>query len=196
MPTAQSKQYLTAYYIKYDAHKHSGLRAPTQSGRELSMSSWAGYPLYAEDVGEISGIPKGCRLDDRTLAVVIEKSGSTKKRSLNAKWPTEFDTNDMIKARRMPLGFAAKMYVNEGDLDRNGDAATRAGWYYKWFRGLHLLCGLEGQEQYLHRPVWEFKLKNTWYFDKNFRCVYQEDERGPLARENFNRVIGTQHRRG
>ncbi len=68
VPTAQSKQYLTAYYIKFDAQKHSGVRPPTKSGRELSLSSWACYPLFAEDVSEISGIPKGCRLDDRTLA--------------------------------------------------------------------------------------------------------------------------------
>lgn len=42
----------------------------------------------------------------------------------------------MIKARRMRLGFAAKMHVKVGDIDRNGKKATRAGWYYKWYREL------------------------------------------------------------
>ena len=42
----------------------------------------------------------------------------------------------MVKASRMPLGYAAKMYIQVGDIDRNGRAATQAGWYYKWYRGL------------------------------------------------------------
>ena len=99
--------------------------------------------------------------------------------------------NGMIKARRMPLGFAAKIYVQVGDIDRNGHAATQAGWYYKWYRGLHLLYGLEGQGEYKHRPDWERELSNTWYFDQDFRCVFQEEEHGPLAREQCDSVIGT-----
>lgn len=54
-----------------------------------------------------------------------------------------------------------------------------------------MLCGLEGEGDYLHRPSWEYELTNKWYFDVGFRCVFQEDERGPLAQENFNTVIGT-----
>ena len=100
--------------------------------------------------------------------------------------------NGMIKARRMPLGFAAKIYVQVGDIDRNGHAATQAGWYYKWYRGIRLLCGLEGQGEYKHRPDWERELSNTWYFDQDICCVFQEEEHGPLAREQFDSMIGTE----
>lgn len=153
------------------------------------MTQWKGYPLFAEEIDDTGDIPRGCRLDDGTLAFLVDKYTDRKK--LHTQWPTEIDSNGMIKARRMPLGFAAKMYVQVGDIDRNGHPATQAGWYYKWYRGLHLLCGLEGQEDYKHRPNWERELSNTWYFDQNFRCVFQEKEHGPLAREQFDSVIGT-----
>lgn len=163
-----------------DARKHVHIERPAQSGRELSLGNWAGYPFFAQDTDDVSDIPNGSRLDDYTVALLID-SGNNTGNSLNSIWSTEFDTNGMIKARRMPLGYAAKMYVREGDLDRNGQAATSDGWYYKWYRGLHVLCGLEG----MHRPDWEYELTNTWYFDKNSRCVYQEDERGPMAEDQF-----------
>ena len=62
----------------------------------------------------------------------------------------------------MPLGSSAKFYVNEGDIDRNGLVATESGWYYKWFRGLHLLCGDEGIREYMHRPSWEDVMGGKW----------------------------------
>ena len=36
------------------------------------------------------------------------------------------------------------MYVNGGKMYRNGIAAIQSGWYYRWYRDLHLLCGSEG----------------------------------------------------
>lgn len=46
--------------------------------------------------------------------------------------------------------------------------ALRDGWYYLWFRGLHLLCGEEGREQYTHRPSFEdlYEETVTWELDK------------------------------
>ena len=38
---------------------------------------------------------------------------------------------------------------------------------------------------------WQRELSNTWYFDQNFRRVFQEKEHSPLAREQFDSVIGT-----
>ncbi len=35
----------------------------------------------------------------------------------------------------------------------------------------------------MHRPDWEYKLT---------RCVYQEEERGAMAQDQFNTVIGSQ----
>ena len=70
-------------------------------------------------------------------------------------WPAEFDNNGMVKARRMPLGHAAKMQVTIGEIDRNGVEAVENRWYYKWYRGLHCLCGLQGQDLHKHRSPWE-----------------------------------------
>ena len=55
----------------------------------------------------------------------------------------------------MPLGYAAKIYVEIGDVDRNNSAATKPGSYYKWIRGIHMLCRLEGEAKYRHRPSYE-----------------------------------------
>ena len=188
-PTAHSKKYLTANYLRYDANKHFDIDSPDQTGRELPLSAWVGYPLFTEAFSKTSLVPKGCRLDDRTLAALVESDETTS--HLSTTWSTEIDSRRMIKARRMPLGFAAKMYVNEGNRDRNGQPCTSAGWYYKWYHGLHLLCGLEGQESYLHRPQHEHKLTNTWYFDMAFPCKFQEPEGGPRAQANLDATIGT-----
>lgn len=44
--------------------------------------------------------------------------------------PTEFDRNGMIKSRRMPLGYAAKMYIYKSDKDSKRNEAQEDGWYY------------------------------------------------------------------
>ncbi len=43
-------------------------------------------------------------------------SGNTGRNFLDSIRPTEFDTNGMIKARRMPLGFAAKVCIRQGGI--------------------------------------------------------------------------------
>lgn len=91
----------------------------------------------------------------------------------------------------MPLGYAAKMYVSQGAVDRNGEIATQDGWYYKWYRGLHLLCGEEGINKYQHRPSHEDPLPETWHYDVNFRCVYQEDELEAEETEEVEGRIGS-----
>ena len=85
-------------------------------------------------------------------------------------WPAEFGNNGVVKARRMPPGHAAKMQVTIGDINRNGVEAVENGWYYKWYRGLHCLCGLQRQDLYKHRSPWENQLSSTWYFDMDYRC--------------------------
>ena len=61
----------------------------------------------------------------------IELRRTSNKSILNLSWPSEFDYNGMIKSRHMPLGFAAKIYVREGDVGRNGKKAFKEGWYFK-----------------------------------------------------------------
>ena len=56
-------------------------------------------------------IPNNCRIDDYTVAKLLD-SGMTAK-ALNFKWPMEIDQKKMVKAVRMPLGFAAKMFVKK-----------------------------------------------------------------------------------
>ena len=92
----------------------------------------------------------------------------------------------------MPLGYAAKMHASRGDRDHWGRIKTteQEGWYYKWYRGLHLLCGEEGWAQYKHCPSFEDRLANTWYFDLDFPCVYQDDERGEEETEGVEDSIG------
>lgn len=48
----------------------------------------------------------------------------------------------------MPLGIAAKVYVNVGKTDLIGKVIENGeeGWYYFWWRGVHLLCGKEGMD--------------------------------------------------
>ena len=91
-------------------------------------------------------LPSACRLDDLTIANLIDA------KTLNSKWPVEFDQKKNIKAARMPLGFAAKMWVSEVDTDRHGRvaAADQQGYYYRWYHGIHILCGEEGLDRYRH----------------------------------------------
>lgn len=99
---------------------------------------------------------------------------------LNNRWPAEIDVRGMVKSSRMPLGYAAKEFVEAGYVDRNGHVAKAAeeGWYYLWFRGIHMLCGFEGEDSYQHRPAYEDMLGNLFYFDINFPCRFQEAQRG------------------
>ncbi len=133
-PSRQSKPYTTAYYVEYDATEHLFIERPEQRVRELTQAAWQGYPLFADKIDNNGDIAIGCRLDDRTLTKLIDSENA--KKDLNAAWPTEFDTNGMV---RMPLGFTTKMYVNVGGIDRDGRAA-RAGWYYRWYWKFHLLA--------------------------------------------------------
>ena len=55
----------------------------------------------------------------------------------------------------MPLGYAAKIQIAIGDIDRNGVETVEKVWYYKWYRGLHCLCGLEWKDLYKQRSHWE-----------------------------------------
>ncbi|CAD6592578.1 MAG: hypothetical protein ASARMPREDX12_006254 [Alectoria sarmentosa] len=71
------------------------------------------------------------------------------------------------------LGYAAKIYVSEGDLDRHYHAASseQKGYYYKWHRGIHMLCGEEGIDHYKHRPAFEDLMANIWYFDLDYKSA-------------------------
>ena len=48
------------------------------------------------------------------------------------------------------------------------------------------ICGEEAMETYRHRPSFEDKMLDIWYFDVNFECYIQEEER--LARRSGSSI--------
>lgn len=156
-------RYNTSFYEQYDPTKHS------QSVKELAVGKYNGsykvfnhYLLYsdptttAEEIHD--RIPKrGVRLDDMTVALVLETIASPGK--LHKWWPAEFDHLGMPRATRVPLGYAAKMWVSAGQRDVEGKVATKEdeGYYYLWWKGLQVLMGKEGHDAQLYkiRPSWE-----------------------------------------
>ena len=173
--TESRKRYTTRAYPPYDPDEHDHLVRPSKTN--LIMKDMEGYPLWMEPFGNPELISTACRLDDLTIANLIDYGLETK--TLNERWPVEFDQKGNIRALRMPLGFAAKMYVSAGERDRNGNVATGddEGWYYRWYRGIHLLCGDESLDKYRHRPSHEDRMPDTWYFDLEFKCYIQDLER-------------------
>ena len=175
----------------YNADIHSTWSARDIPSGDIILKDLIGYPLWVNEYTKADEIPTNCRIDDYTAAKLIDEGKSAT--FYHSRWPVEFDVKKMVKAVRMPLGFAAKMWVNPGDKDRHGEAAPECGWYYKWYRGLHLLCGEEGIHQYKHRPSHEDALKDIWYFDLGHKCIiYQENERGDEETRQVTGVIGSQ----
>ena len=192
-PSSDSKsRYTTKAYEEYDKDLHENNVNPDVASGDTIMKDFRGYPLWIGEFLSKDDIPTNACIDDYTVAKLLDAEQSTK--WYNARWPVELDKKKMIKAVRMPLGFAAKMWVNEGDIDRNGHTASRAGWYYKWYRGIHILCGEEGVDLYKHRPSHEDALAERWYFDSNFQCHYQDDERGKEETRRVNERIGSRPR--
>ena len=185
-PSKESSKCNTAYHPQYRADLHANVQRPPLEGREYVQSMFAGLPLFTEDH---THCPMGCLLIDRAVARLIDLGNPPS--VLSSNFPVEFDTNGMVKVRRMPKGYAAKIWVKKGDIDRNGVAASVEGYYHAWVRGLNLLCGLDGQDQYLYRPVHEILLENQWYFDVQFFAKLQEEEGGPLATAQLQEVIGS-----
>ena len=54
--------------------------------------------------------------DDLHVSIVLESGHYSKKQS-TTNWQGEFDKNGMTRATRVPLGHAAKIWKNVGDVD-------------------------------------------------------------------------------
>ncbi|KAL9040787.1 MAG: hypothetical protein Q9214_004344 [Letrouitia sp. 1 TL-2023] len=183
LPIHADRKFTTEHYELY------------QSGCTLTQTSagkFAGtFEIYDDfklilakvqgKVVEIADIPThGVRLDDLLVAKVLE-SGSFTKPQLHGKWPAEFDLEGMVRARRIPLGYAAKRYVEAGEKDVDGNIVQpgEEGYYYKWWGGLHCLMGKEGQDKglYMTRPSFEkFKIRRAMGFKIDSRAVIQKPE--------------------
>ena len=79
------------------------------------------------------------------------------------------------------MGHPARIYVEETNKDVNGREAGfgHHGWYYKWWRGIHLLCGEEGfDEDFQIRPSHEDLKPMNWAWKRESYCVKQLNEDG------------------
>ena len=56
----------------------------------------------------------GVWLDDFLVSCALQQC---KRLELYQRWPAKFNNKEMIRASRIPLGLAAKMWVDEGDAD-------------------------------------------------------------------------------
>ena len=176
LPTPGMMTYETSKYELYDpVLKNIGQHWGTA---HRSFEDYNSYSLFMiPSVTLAKKIPKeGFRLDDNTIALVIE-SGEFRKKELNEMWKGEFDLHGMVRGLRVPLGHAAKHYKQQGDMDIKGNVlgAGEEGWYYLWCRGLHPLCGQEGLDAkiFKKRPAHEEDLCSglTWF--KSSKAVQQ-----------------------
>lgn len=140
-PAVRYQKYVTEWYEVYD---------PTnpQTGEPVlgpfrSFGAYDDYRLYTHgQIFNLNEIPtSGVRIDDLTISRVINfnqadtgRLSTLSAKTLNKNWPADFDREGMIRATRMPLGYAAKMWVNVGDTDVEGRVVSKGqeGWYYKW----------------------------------------------------------------
>ena len=167
-------KYNTAFYQLYD-RRNPNPAAP-YTGSYGSPAHFNEYPLF-RNKGKIDAreIPRsGVGIDDLNCARLAEAYSS---KDLANIFPSEFDTNGMIRAKRYPLDDAAKVYVDAGKVDQNGEIAPRSAFYYKWYRGLQLLCG-EGVRLFKVRPSYEDKTSALFTWRVGFEAVIQEPEDG------------------
>jgi len=170
--SAAKRDYGTSKYQVYDSINPPNVERVLHPF--VKFGDYNDYSLYINPyLDDVSDVPTSCvRLDDLTISRVIEKFNP---RDLNKNWPADFDQAGMIRATRMSLGNAAKMWVQDGYVSVDGTRAekTHQGYYYKWWRGLHCLCGAEGIEDYLIRPSHEKFLVNGFAFKLGDKAVLQ-----------------------
>ena len=173
-PTRATLRYGTAHYTPYDPIlKNTG---PPNNEPFRSFAQYDRFTLYMNpNVKNLHDIPcEGVRLDDLTAALVLDRFSH---KTLNKNWPAEFDIKGMIRGNRVPIGHAAKVWKNEGELDVYGDSVPvdGAGYYYMWWRGIHCLCGKEGLDAgvYKHRPSHEESLSFWHDFKVSSRAIVQ-----------------------
>ncbi|KAK4694011.1 hypothetical protein P7C71_g3494, partial [Lecanoromycetidae sp. Uapishka_2] len=145
--------YNTAYYKNYDPQDPTPEHQVQESFKNYGQ--YNKYTLFTDhSVTDIEEVPKkAVRLDDMALALVLS-SCAFKTRELSKNWGADIDTKGMVRTTRCPLGYAAKIWKNEGDKDCDGKNVPNgeAGWYYQWWGGIHALMGEEGLDAGLYDP--------------------------------------------
>ena len=159
-PTPGLRKYDTNHYRIYDATTQN--QGAAVGGAFRHFGQYDGYALYInpnlKDT-ELDQIPHSrVRVDDLTASKVLSHYNYS---ILRTRWPAEFDQKGMIRATRVPLGRAAKRWVNRGERDVDRNLVVKEGWYYLSWGGIHTLMGKEGLDvdRYRVRPSF-----------KNFKC--------------------------
>lgn len=155
-PTPGLRKYDTNHYRLYNATTQNQGDAVLDPFRHFGQ--YDGYALYInpnlKDT-ELDQIPhSGVRVDDLTASKVLSHYNYS---ILRTRWPAEFDQKGMIRATRVPLGRAAKRWVNRGERDVDENLVVKEGWYYLSWGGIHTLMGKEGLDvdRYWVRPSHE-----------------------------------------
>ncbi|KAL8705124.1 MAG: hypothetical protein Q9201_001727 [Fulgogasparrea decipioides] len=172
--------YRTEHYAVYHPaidNRGSQITGPFNAYKRYDDHALFMDPSFdATKAEQIAQLPKyGIRLDDLTVSKILVSS--LRRHQLSEYWQGEFDQQAMVRATRVPLGYAAKEYKNVGDIDIDGNvlAEGQQGWYYLWWAGLHLLCGKEGLDagMYMVRPSFEKKRVPTFGWKISHKAVIQ-----------------------
>ena len=168
-------KHVTSFWKVYDPAQYTEATvslAVAGKNSQIAISAVEHYPLYMGRVPQnLVGIPSFCRLDDLAVGLLLTFATA---RQLHDRWPVEFDQRGMIRATRLPLGRPFKVEVKAGMKDARGLVAKPEdeGFYFGYWRGLHVLYGAEGYEaegnQYFFRPSFETLLISaiSWFLDK------------------------------
>lgn len=176
-PTSAMAKYNTDHYNLYDINAPNAIAA--YEGPFTKYADYDSYELYINpNLTDVNAVPtSGVRIDDLTISRVLLHFKAAK---LCENWPADFDKQGMVRASRVPLGLAAKMWVDVGATDVNGNVVgeDQQGYYYKWYRGVHCLMGKEGMDagMYVQRPNGEKPLCQGFGFKVDFKAVVQEAE--------------------
>ena len=177
VPTDRLKRYNTGHYVTYDpGNPIVGPSAGPFRRGNRNFGKYDNYKLVNDNTITLQQLPKsGVRLSDYWAAKVAVAGFS--KKELAEHWPAEFDSDGMIKAERFPLGNAAKIWVKAGTFDVDGNAVPpgQDGWYYLWYRGIHILMGDEGLEHYPYmiRTSFEAEKCQGLHFRASFPAAIQ-----------------------
>ena len=155
-PNAALRKYHTGFYRPYNLMYPN--RGAKVFGPFRHYDQYNDYALYVKPnlkETELDQIPHfGVRVDDLTASKVLPHFD---RKTLHDHWPAEFDLKGMIRATRVPLGRAAKRWVESGERDVEGRWVDEEGWYYLSWGGIHTLMGKEGldADRYWVRPSFE-----------------------------------------
>ncbi len=175
--SAAKRDYGTSKYQFYDSTNPPDVQPVLHSF--VKFGDYNRYSLYVNPyLDNVSDVPTSrVRIDDLTISRIIEHF---KPFILSKNWPADLDKASMVRATRMPLGNAAKVWVNAEDIDVEGNTASQdqEGYYYRWWRGLHCLCGDEGLQAdvYRIRPSFEKFLTDGFGFKLSCKAKVQLPE--------------------